>query len=197
VARLPDYSVIADVSKTLETVLTAAFSSLGPQPPVAEIHDLSGQISTQPARLTLFLFEVAEDAALRNRPPVRTQAPPMLAIQKPPMPLVLRYLATPWSGDRETDHKIIGRTLQTLYDEAIISGPNLLGTLASTSQALKIKLVALELEDRARVWHAIQRPYRISLVYEVRFVNLDPTGFELRPPIRSRQLDSAVAVGQL
>jgi hypothetical protein len=191
---VPDFSVIADVSKTLEGVLTAAFANLGPQPPIAEIHDLSGQISTQPARLTLFLFEVAEDAGLRNRPPVQTAFPSMLAIQKPPMPLVLRYLATPWSGDRDTDQRIIGRTLQTLYDDAIISGPSLTGGLANTSQALKVKLVALELEDRARVWHAIQRPYRISLVYEVRFVNLDPTAMELRPPVRARQLDPAVPV---
>ena len=95
---------------------------------------------------------------------------------------------------RDTDQRIIGRTLQTLYDDAIISGPSLTGGLANTSQALKVKLVALELEDRARVWHAIQRPYRISLVYEVRFVNLDPTAMELRPPVRVRQLDPAVPV---
>lgn len=193
---MPDYSVIADVSETLRDVLTAAFAAnMGPQPPVAEVHDLSGNISTSPARLTLFLFEVFEDSGLRNRPAVQNVVPPVLTLQKPPMPLVLRYLATPWSGDRVTDHRILGRTLQTLYDEAIISGPTLTGGLANTSEALKIKLVALELEDRARVWHAIQRPYRISLVYEVRFVNLDPTGFEIRAPVNTRQLDTAAPVG--
>jgi hypothetical protein len=192
---LPDYSVIADVSETLQNVLTAAFANMGPQPPVAEVHDLSGNISTQPARLTLFLYEVAEDATLRNRPAIQNSVPPVLTLQKPPLPLVLRYLATPWSGDRVTDQRILGRTLQTLYDEAVISGPDLGGGLANTSEALKIKLVALELEDRAQVWHAIQRPYRISLVYEVRFVNLDPSGFEIRAPVNTRQLDSAAAIG--
>jgi hypothetical protein len=193
---MPDYSVIADVSETLRDVLTAAFAAnMGPTPPVAEVHDLSGNISTSPARLTLFLFEVSEDSSLRNRPAVQNVVPPVLTLQKPPMPLVLRYLATPWSGDRVTDHRILGRTLQTLYDEAIISGPALTGGLANTSEALKIKLVALELEDRARVWHAIQRPYRISLVYEVRFVNLDPTGFEIRAPVNTRQLDTAAPAG--
>lgn len=192
---MPDYSVIADVSETLQNVLTAAFATMGPQPPVAEVHDLSGNISTQPARLTLFLYEVSEDATLRNRPAVQNVVPPVLTLQKPPLPLVLRYLATPWSGDRVTDQRILGRTLQTLYDEAVISGPALGGGLANTSEALKIKLVALELEDRAQVWHAIQRPYRISLVYEVRFVNLDPSGFEIRAPVNTRQLDSAAPMG--
>jgi hypothetical protein len=192
---MPDYSVIADVSETLQSVLTDAFTTLGPQPPVAEVHDLSGQISTNPARLTLFLFEIAEDASLRNRPPVQGIAAPGLTLQKPPMPLLLRYMMTPWSGDRVTDHRILGRTLQTLYDDAIISGPSLLGGLANTSEALKVKLVPLELEDRSRVWHAIQRPYRISLIYEVRVIHLDSTEIDTRPPINARQLNSSTPVG--
>jgi hypothetical protein len=185
---MPDYTVIADVSNTLRSVLNTAFANLGPQPPIAEVHDLSGNISTQPARLTLFLYEIVEDAALRNRPPENRIVAPAIEIRKPPMALALRYLATPWSGDRETDHRILGRTLQVLYDNAVLAGPDLVGGLANTSQALKVSLLALDIEDRARVWHAIQRPYRISLVYEIRTVNLDSTGVELRPPVRSRQL---------
>ncbi|WP_419694208.1 DUF4255 domain-containing protein [Mesorhizobium muleiense] len=192
---MPDHAVIADVSTTLESVLTNAFLNLGPQPPVAEVHDLSGQISTNPARLTLFLFEVAEDASLRNRPALQSVVPPGLTLQKPPMPLLLRYLMTPWSGDRVTDHRILGRTLQTLYGDAIISGPSLMGGLANTSQALKVKLAPMEIDDRSRVWHAIQRPYRLSLIYEVRVVNLDATQTQTRPPISTRQLDSSTSAG--
>ena len=104
---MPDYAVIADVSTTLESVLTAAFAGLGPQPPIAEVHDLSGNISTNPARLTLFLFEVVEDPSLRNRRPLQSVTAPNLLLQRPPMPLILRYLMTPWSGDRVTDHGVI------------------------------------------------------------------------------------------
>ena len=189
---MPDHSVIADVSLTLQNVLTDAFASL---PAVAEVHDLSGAISTSPARLTLFLFEVAEDASLRNRAPSHGVTAPALTIQKPPMALLLRYLMTPWSGDRDTDHRILGRTLQTLYDDAIISGPSLAGNLAGTSQALKIKLAPMEIEDRARVWYAIQKPYRLSLIYEVRVVNLDSERSDARPPISTRQLDSFAPAG--
>jgi hypothetical protein len=38
---------------------------------------------------------------------------------------------------------------------------------------LKITLSPLTLDERARVWFAIQKPYRLSLTYEVRVVNLD------------------------
>lgn len=188
---MPDYSVIADASETLRVVLTDAFTVLGPQPPVAEIHDLSANISTNPARLTIFLFEVAEDPSQRNRPPGRTHGAPGVTLQRPPMALILRYLLTPWSGDRLTDHRILGRTMQTLYDDAILSGPMLQGGLAGSSQALKLKMSPLDVDDRARVWFSVQRPYRLSVTYEVRVINLDSSSDTTRPSITSVMQDAA------
>src|SRR5260370_33043714 len=70
-ASVPDYSVIADVSSTLQALLTSAFAPLDPAaPPVAQISDLQGNISTDPARVTIFLFEAVEDPSARNRPRV-------------------------------------------------------------------------------------------------------------------------------
>ena len=193
---MPDFSVIADVSETLQTVLTDAFTTLpGPPFPIAEIHDLSGNISTTPPRLTIFLFEVIEDASLRNRPPTAVSAPGDVTITRPPMALLLRYLMTPWSGDRLTDHRILGRTLQALYDGAIISGPQLQGGLAGSDQALKLKLAPLDLDARSRVWFAIQRPYRLSVTYEVRVVNLDSLAQKLQPAVRSLHTEPATRLG--
>ncbi|MEZ6134628.1 MAG: DUF4255 domain-containing protein [Pirellulaceae bacterium] len=190
---MSDSAVIADVSLTLQTVLTNAFGTLLPAPsPVAEIHDLQGNIATSPARMTLFLFEVVEDATLRNRPPARVVTPPNLNIERPPIPLILRYLLTPWSGDRLTDHRILGRALQVLHDGAIISGPQLLGGLNGTSEAIKLKLAPLTLEERTRVWHAIQRPYRLSVTYDVRVINIDSEVNQTRTPVRSRTLAPAM-----
>jgi Pvc16 N-terminal domain len=190
---VPDSGVIADVSLTLQTVLTDAFSTLLPAPPpVAEVHDLQGTISTTPARMTIFLFEVIEDFSLRNRPQVRQVTPPNLTMQKPPMALVLKFLLTPWSGDRITDHRMLGRALQVLYDDAILSGPQLQGGLVGSGEALKVTLAPLTLEERTRVWHAVQRPYRLSLNYEVRVINLDAVRQETRVPVRTRVLDAAV-----
>jgi hypothetical protein len=152
-----------------------------PPTPVAEVSDLQGSIPTSPARVTLFLFEVVEDPSAKNRPHVSQPAPPGVVIQKPPMALLLRYMLTPWSGDRATDHRILGRVLQTLYDGAIISGAQLQGGLAGSNEALKVTLAPISLEDRARVWYAVQKPYRLSLTYEVRVVNLDTvTGQRVR-----------------
>jgi hypothetical protein len=159
---------------------------------VVEISDLQGNISTNPARMTLFLFETVEDPSARNRPKVRV-TPPLpaataLYFKKPPMALLLRYMLTPWSGDRLTDHKLIGRTLQILYDGAVLSGAQLQGGLAGTDQALKVTLSPLTLEERARVWYAIEKPYRLSISYEVRVVNLDAEVVNTIQPVNRRSL---------
>lgn len=187
---MPDFNVIADVSLTLQEVLTDALSVLVPgPPPIAQVHDLQGVIPNAPPTLTLFLFDVAEDPSARNRARNREVTPPNVSIRKPPLALMLRYLMTPWSGDRFTDHRILGRVMQTLYDGAIISGPQLAGGLAGSDQALKITPSTLTLDERSRVWFSVQRPYHLSVAYEVRVVNLDSDVADLTRPVAGRQLD--------
>jgi Pvc16 N-terminal domain len=192
-----DYGVIADVSATLQKVLTDAYVALDPaSPPVAEISELSGTPSLSPARVTLFLFETVEDPSLKNRPrsrPVPPPPPPVpppntVYLRKPPLALLLRYLLTPWSSDPLTDHRLVGRTMQVLYDGAILSGPQLQGGLAGTAVALKVTLSPLTLEERARIWYAIEQPYRLSITYEVRVVNLDAITTETIAPVSQRSV---------
>jgi hypothetical protein len=188
---VPDFGVIADVSDTLQSVLTKALSTLAP-PSSALVHDLQGTIPTSPPILTIFLFDALEDSSARNRPRVRGVAPPdKVTIRKPPMALMLRYLLTPWSGARLTDHRILGRAMQVLYDGAIISGSQLLGGLKGTDQALKATLMPLNLEERTRVWNAVQKPYRLSVAYEIRVVNLDTRIRDELHPVADRDLDYA------
>lgn len=194
-----DYRVIAAVSETLKSALDGAFARVFPHPPpTAEVHDLQGNISPDPARVTLFLFEAFEDPSARNRPQrreIQTPPPPLpqsFVLRKPPMALELHYLLTPWSQFRHTDHLLLGAVLQFFYDHAILSGPDLQPGLAGTDQALKITLVPFPLEERTRVWHSVQKPYRLSLIYKVRVVNLVSTETETVQPIARRTIDSAL-----
>ena len=182
------------MSETLRNVLNDALSTLAP-PASAELHDLRGNIPDIPARLTIFLYDVMEDPSARNRPRVRGVNAPDLTITKPPMALALRYLLTPWSDSRATEHIILGRTMQALYDDAILNGAQLTGGLAPTDEALKVTLAPLSLDERSRVWFSIQKPYRLSVAYEVRVVNLDAELFERRRPVSSRRLDYAEVEG--
>jgi hypothetical protein len=104
------------------------------------------------------------------------------------MALLLRYLMAPWSGDPIHDHKILGRAMQALYDNAILSGRDLEKDLANTSEALKVTMSPLSLEERTRVWHSVQKPYRLSVAYEIRVVNLDTKLEDRLAPVNRRSV---------
>ncbi|URM88821.1 DUF4255 domain-containing protein [Streptomyces sp. MRC013] len=71
-----DFGVIADVSSVVVNALTRSLRGLSRvEPPVAELNDLSETVQTPPPKLTVFLYEIAEDPASRNRPPVRSLPP--------------------------------------------------------------------------------------------------------------------------
>jgi uncharacterized protein DUF4255 len=173
---VPNYEAIGDVSRTLEAFLTAQLTAL-PGPPIAQLHDLAAPPSTSPPVLTLFLYDVVEDGSARNRPPTRTPVQiggqQRVTVAKPSMTLILRYMVTAWAADRVSEHRMIGRAIQSFYDHATLSGPQLVGTLANTSEALRLTLAPITLEERALVWDAINQPYRLSVNYEVRVIHID------------------------
>jgi hypothetical protein len=191
---MADFNVIGDVSVTLRNVLTAGLSILLPNPPpFAVISDLQGNLNNPtPARLTICLYDVIEDPSARNRPRERGVAGPSITERKPPMTLLLRYILTPWAGDREAEQRMLGRALQILYDDAILSGPQLAGGLAGRVDTLKISMSTLSLEDRAWFWQAVRQPYHLSAVYEVRVVEIDSERQQQRPTVADRSLDYAM-----
>ena len=182
---MPDYSAIDEVSRSLVNLLQSAL-------PGATVLADDLQDPPQALALTVFLFEAGEDPSARNRPRVRHPPSPDMRIAKPSMALLLRYLLTPWGGTEATRHVLLGRAMQVLYDHPILSGPQLVGSLADERQALKVTLAPLSIEDRTRVWHAVQRPYRLSVAYEVRVVYIDTTVSEALRPVNERVLGIAV-----
>jgi hypothetical protein len=196
---MADHGVIGDVSATLTATLTNALGTLMPAPPpLAIAHDLLGNIATDPPMLTVFLYEVVEDPTAKNRPPRRKSpapgaVPPEMRVSRAALALTLRYLITPWSNDRLTDQRILGRAMQALHDNAILSGPALQGGLLGTVESIKIGLNQLTLEERTRIWHAVDKPYRISASYDVRVATIDSTVERLVTPVADRELDWAVS----
>ncbi len=189
---MPDFDVISDVSATLRKALDDALAGTPLAGTIVQVDNLADGIATSPPRLTVFLYELAEDPSQRNRPHRRIDVGGTYQVRKPPMPLLLRYLITAWAGDMATEQSLLGRTLQVLYDGAILAGAQLQGSLGGTDEAVKVTLVPLTLEEKSRVWYAIQKPYRLSLNYEVRVIDLDPTSFDTAAPVTTRILEPAV-----
>jgi hypothetical protein len=101
-------------------------------------------------------------------------------------------MLTAWGGDRETEQLMLGRVMQVLYDDAILDGPELLGDLAGTPVELRVSLSTMKLDDRARIWWAINLPYHLSVNYEVRVVDIDATVETSSVPVQVRDLSIGV-----
>ncbi|MFE2216573.1 DUF4255 domain-containing protein [Streptomyces canus] len=192
---MADFAAINDVSTSLVRRLTEALAALGSATvpaPVAQLHDLSTPVSGATPVLAVFLYEVSEDTVSRNRGP-RLTDPPDPTVVKPPMALLLRYLLTPWSTDPSTQHLMMARVVQALYDDLILEGPQLQGRLSGGREALKLTLAPLNLEERTRIWWAIQQPYRLSLNYEVRGLRLDAVTTDEWSPVTLGRFELADA----
>lgn len=173
-----DYGAIADVGETLITLLRDNMSDLFPDP-VASVALLSpADVEDQNVRLTLFLYSVVENPHLKNQE-MRNLSPTQLGY--PPLTLDLYYLLTAYASTQNTDgtldeHRILGRAMRIFYDNAILSGTILQGSLAGTSEELRITSNAISLDDLTKIWSAFQEVgYRLSVSYLVTPANIDST----------------------
>lgn len=183
-----DYTVIGEVSTLIQRTLDAAVKTVSGDA-LAKLDDLSETVSPSPPKLTIFLYEIAEDPPSRNRPHVRPDPANPQIVRKPPMALLLRYLVTAWGVDPVTQHRMLGVALRTFYDESIFAGARLTGGLAAGADALHFTLTPLTLDQKSLIWYAIQKPYRLSLNYEIRVVDLDSAVETAVRPVRSRTIE--------
>lgn len=183
------FAALGDASTTLMNLINAGMSALGNSPPTVELNDLTDTITTTPSKVTIFLYEITEDSTVRNTPAVRETIGGVDVLRRPPLPLVLRYLITVWNPNPATQHTILGRVAQVLYDHAVVSGTDLVGSLQTGNEALRIRLLSPDIEERSRVWHAIQKPYRLSLYCEVRVVRVQSEDTRGITPVSSMRSD--------
>jgi hypothetical protein len=166
------YTVIADLGASLLRLLR---DHLTPDP--VPRPDLIGMASPRDAgdlALSLFLFNVKENGEARRTGMVDRGG----VLQYPPQALDFYFMMTAHSNaDRLTrsldEHRILGRAMQVLYDNAVLSGPYLEGTLAEGSGAIRLTLASMEGEELMKLWQFGDLPYKLSVVYRVGPVMLD------------------------
>jgi hypothetical protein len=185
-AAVATFNAIKEVSEVLRNVLDAGLAPIGA---TCSIHDLVAQPATG-MTLTLTLYEIAEDPSARNKPDIRTIQGNQVTTRRPPAGLLARYLITAWAGNILDDQTILGAAIQTLYDQAIISGPLLAGTsLIAADEQIAVSMIQQSIEDRTHVWRAYDKPYRLSVNYEVRVVKIESQRTpRVVPAVKSRHM---------
>jgi len=173
-------TVIADVGMTLIELLQDNMSDL--IQPDSIILFSPGEIEQgDTPRLSLFLYQVMENEHLKNQEMRQVNSN---ALKYPPLTLDLFYMLTAYPSSQIQDrtertleeHRILGRAMRVFYDNAILRGSLLRGSLAGTDAELRIILTTMSMENLIQMWTSFEgQPYRTSAFYQVTPVPIDST----------------------
>lgn len=188
---MSDFSVVAEVSKELRRVLWQEFQQDALiQSLVDSEEDIVFTNPTETARqeasqLSIWLYQITENEFVKNQPMQRGDLPNQQRF--PPLALNLYYLITPFAGG-QGDLLILGKTMQTLYDNAILVLRNV---AMEIDEEIRIIFCRLSLEELTRIWEALQEPYRLSVCYHVSVARID----SLRTPENGRVTQQETGYG--
>ena len=188
---LANFAAIASVGLSLERFLTAR---LAEAPSVLDNGVASASLvrtsdfepnrgpndpaAFSPPALTIFLYRVDFNKAMRSAwSAVGSQE------GRARLALDLHYLLTPWAGNAEDEHRILGRALQALDFQPILSGP-LLDPSGGWEPNESVQIVMEEISTEAvmRTFDSLPTDYRLSAPYVARVVRIDSQA-EPKPPV--------------
>jgi hypothetical protein len=183
---MSDYLVLDAVSKALRQILWDAYNADATVRPI--VGSEAAIVFSNPTetardsgnRLSLWLYQITENEHVKNQPMLKAAAQPPLppqpgraprqAAQFPPMALNLYFLVTPFAQSDESDHLLLGMTMQVLYDNAIVF---LQDTANNIFEELRVIFCRLSLEELTRIWESLREPYRLSVCYLIRVTRID------------------------
>jgi len=192
---MSQYSVVTDVSETLRDIL---WTDMATDPTITAIITDRNHISFEPPFrlfkddgpqnnfLSIYLFRIVENADLKNRGLLQAHAP---VYEYPPLALNFYYLITPLTNSADNDQRVIGKTMQALYDHAVVDGSELHGLLKTNAEQIQLSLTPCSLEDITKLWCAFLRPFRLSVAYEVRAVLVDSDRSTRLERVRRKRLE--------
>jgi len=171
--RLGSFNVVADVGNSMLKVLRDNLCpEIIPQP---EMIGLGSPAERGDFRLTLFLYNIIESGEFRHNEAVPINSK---TVGYPPLSLDLYYLLTAHSNAEISfrtadEHRIMGKAMQALFDNAILRGPNLMGTLAEKNEEVRVVIDNLPFDLMMKLWTFPNVPYKLSVSYLVGPVYVD------------------------
>lgn len=164
---MADYPIIADVSAYIVKTLR---EKMCPEPiPSPNNIEISSPADQDVDYIVgLYLYDIREEGNV-TQPNFMQKG--RVQLQKPPRPYGLYYMVfingSSQMGLKAPDiQKIIGRVAQIVNDNSSVL-PNQLQTWLDTQEPpIVLSQAKISLEEKVRVWQAINKPYQISLFYK-------------------------------
>ena len=165
---MADYTIIADVSNYILKVLR---EKMCPEPiPSPNNIEVSSPASQDVDYiLGLYLYDIREDDTVAPPPTIRRGK---LQLVPPPKPYSLYYMVFVNSGGQaglkdQDFQKILGKCAQIVNDNNSVLPTQLQSWLETNEPPITLSQAKISLEEKVRVWSAINKPYQISLFYKV------------------------------
>jgi hypothetical protein len=164
---MASYSIISDVSAHVVKTLR---ERMCPEPiPSPNNIDVSSPAEQDVDYiLGLYLYDIAEELDLTTSPLIRSGR---TRLTRPPKPYALYYMlfinGSSQMGLKAHDiQKIIGRAAQVVNDGNVLEPRVLQPWLESDESPIVITPARMPLDEKVRVWTAINKPYQVSLFYK-------------------------------
>lgn len=155
----------------------------------------SGDFRTAPQSLeglTFYLYRVAVNSSVRNLPP--TTAPDGRRF-RPPVPLDLYYLLTPWGRSAAMQHRVLGWAMRELQNLPILPAALLNhytpeGDTFRPAEAVQLICESLSAQEMMNVLDPIDLKQQLSVSYVARTILLESTlPLTEAGPVQTRAFD--------
>ena len=163
---MADYPIISDVSAYIVRTLR---EKMCPEPiPSPNNIEISSPLSQDVDYIVgLYLYDIVEDVQVTTP---RLFERGRAELSKPPRPYALYYMVfingSSQMGLKAPDiQKIIGRVAQIVNDNNSVRPDELQSWLTTQEPPITLSQAKISLEEKVRVWQAINKPYQISLFY--------------------------------
>ena len=125
---------------------------------------------------SICLYRVAINTSRRNLPPRR--AADGSKRYRPPLPVDLHYLLTPWAADPDRQQRMLGWSLRFLEDVSILPAGLLNRYMPETDtfrddEAAELLCDPLALQDHFTLWDKLKPKLQTSMTYSLRMVAID------------------------
>ena len=164
---MADYPIIADVSSFIvKTLRKKMCPEPIPSPNNIEISSPADQDVDY--ILGLYLYDIREESDVAQPPMIQRGR---VQLEKPPRPYGLYYMVfingSSQMGLKAPDiQKIIGRVAQIINDNSSVLPNQLQSWIDAQEPPIVLSQAKISLEEKVRVWQAINKPYQISLFYK-------------------------------
>ena len=164
---MADYSIISDVSQYVVKLLRERMCP-EPIPSPNNIEVSSPADQDVDYIVGLYLYDIREEPDSSRTPMMQKGR---VRLTKPPKPYSLYYMlfinGSGQMGLKAPDiQKIIGKAAQVVSDNASVNPNQLQNWLDSQEPPIVLSQAKISLEEKVRVWSAINKPYQISLFYK-------------------------------